>query len=93
MEAQWSDSLQLGDLNIKNRVIMAALTRERCDPDLCVPTPLLQEYYSSSCKRRKDLSSDLPLRKGLHSRVDLRLVALGSLSNQSTRTDQRISWS
>jgi|JI9StandDraft_2_1071091.scaffolds.fasta_scaffold415494_1 N-ethylmaleimide reductase len=46
MEAQWSDSLQLGDLNIKNRVIMAALTRERCDPDLCVPTPLLQEYYS-----------------------------------------------
>ena len=41
----WTSALQLGDLTIPNRVIMAALTRERCDPNLCIPTPLMQEYY------------------------------------------------
>ena len=45
-EANWGDKIQMGDLTLNNRVIMAALTRERCDPNLCVPTDLLVEYYS-----------------------------------------------
>ena len=44
--AKWSDKLQMGDLTLDNRVIMAALTRERFDPDKCVPTDLAVEYYS-----------------------------------------------
>lgn len=46
MEAQWSDSLTMGDLTLPNRIIMAALTRERCDPVTCIPNALLAEYYS-----------------------------------------------
>jgi 2,4-dienoyl-CoA reductase-like NADH-dependent reductase (Old Yellow Enzyme family) len=31
----------MGDLTLNNRVVMAALTRERCDPELGIPTPLM----------------------------------------------------
>ena len=38
MEAiEWDGHFHLGDLEIKNRIIMAALTRERCDPKSFVP--------------------------------------------------------
>lgn len=30
---------------VRNRVMMAALTRQRCDPDLNVPTEMVAEYY------------------------------------------------
>lgn len=40
-QANWSDPLQLGDFPLKNRVFMAALTRERCDPKNGIPTDLL----------------------------------------------------
>lgn len=46
MEARWDDKLQMGDLVLNNRIVMAALTRERCDPNLCIPTELHVEYYS-----------------------------------------------
>ncbi|EGR31688.1 hypothetical protein IMG5_104290 [Ichthyophthirius multifiliis] len=36
----------MGDLQIKNRICMAALTRERADPKTLIPTDLMAEYYS-----------------------------------------------
>lgn len=40
------EEYQLGDLNLKNRVIMASLTRGRAtNPDL-IPTPIMAEYYA-----------------------------------------------
>ena len=45
MDINWPDNIQLGDLTLSNRVIMAALTRERCDPSNCVPNAIMQEYY------------------------------------------------
>lgn len=38
---------KLGSLNLPNRVVMAALTRVRCDPKTGVPNDLLLEYYSA----------------------------------------------
>lgn len=39
------DPLQLGDLTLRNRVIMAPLTRSRATPD-GLPTPMMAEYYA-----------------------------------------------
>ncbi|MFU8764666.1 MAG: alkene reductase [Haliea sp.] len=36
--------LQLGDLNLRNRIVMAPMTRSRAGTD-AVPTPLMIEYY------------------------------------------------
>lgn len=46
MEKNWGDALKLGSLTLKNRVFLAALTRERCDVDTNVPSPLVAEYYA-----------------------------------------------
>ena len=35
---KWDDKITVGDFHIRNRVMMAALTRMRCDPYLNVPT-------------------------------------------------------
>lgn len=39
------DPLTVGDLTLKNRIIMAPLTRARCGPDR-VPGPLVAQYYA-----------------------------------------------
>lgn len=38
--------LKLGDITIPNRIIMAAMTRMRCDNATKIPNDLLVEYYS-----------------------------------------------
>lgn len=45
-EKQWSDQLKLGNSQLRNRVVMAALTRVRGDPTNGVPTDLFVKYYS-----------------------------------------------
>lgn len=40
------EEYQLGDLKLKNRVIMASLTRGRATNAGLVPTPLMAEYYA-----------------------------------------------
>lgn len=42
--ANWSDKVLMGQLELKNRVVMPALTRERC-PENGVPTDMVAEYY------------------------------------------------
>jgi len=39
------DPLALGELKLRNRIVMAPLTRCRATPDTRVPTPLMVEYY------------------------------------------------
>jgi 2,4-dienoyl-CoA reductase-like NADH-dependent reductase (Old Yellow Enzyme family) len=41
MDINWKDQIKVGDLTLSNRVIMATMTRERCDPKLGIPTPLV----------------------------------------------------
>ena len=38
--------VRLGALELKNRVVMAPLTRCRCDNGGYVPTPMMAEYYA-----------------------------------------------
>lgn len=45
MEKLWTDSVQLGKILIKNRVVLAAMTRSRCELD-GIPTDLVAEYYA-----------------------------------------------
>ncbi|NML57678.1 alkene reductase [Chryseobacterium cheonjiense] len=40
------EEYQLGDLNLKNRVIMASLTRGRATNPGLIPTPIMAEYYA-----------------------------------------------
>ncbi len=40
------EEYQLGDLKLKNRVVMASLTRGRATNPGLVPTPLMAEYYA-----------------------------------------------
>lgn len=42
---EWSDPVKMGEISLSNRVVMAALTRTRCDPKDGVPTDLLVQYY------------------------------------------------
>lgn len=41
----FSDPIQFGELQLKNRVVMAPLTRSRASKDR-VPTPIMAEYYA-----------------------------------------------
>ena len=43
--AELNSPLILGDLHLKNRVVMAPLTRSRASDDR-VPTPMMAEYYA-----------------------------------------------
>lgn len=45
-EKQWNDKIKLGNHELKNRAVMAALTRMRADPSNGIPTELFVEYYS-----------------------------------------------
>lgn len=40
----WSDTVLLGKMELKNRIVMPALTRERC-PVNGVPNEMVAEYY------------------------------------------------
>lgn len=44
-DRKWTDQVQVGDMLSKNRVMMCALTRCRCDPNLNIPTEMVAEYY------------------------------------------------
>lgn len=41
----WSDHVHMGEIEFKNRVCLAALTRQRCDPKDGICTDLVVEYY------------------------------------------------
>ncbi len=43
--AELDSPLVSGDLHLKNRVVMAPLTRSRASDDR-VPTPMMAEYYA-----------------------------------------------
>jgi N-ethylmaleimide reductase len=43
--ASWSDPLKLGEYTLKNRIVMASMSRLRCDPKTGVPNELLAKYY------------------------------------------------
>lgn len=38
--------LKLGSIELKNSVVMAAMTRCKTDPTVSVPNDLMAEYYS-----------------------------------------------
>ncbi len=42
----WSTTLTMGKLVLKNRVVMAALTRARCNPYDGIPNELVAKYYA-----------------------------------------------
>ncbi len=44
MSKNWSDIVKLGKYELKNRIVLSALTRVRCGSD-GVPTDLVAEYY------------------------------------------------
>lgn len=41
MSKTWSDPLDLGKYTLKNRLMLAAMTRMRCDPANGIPNDLL----------------------------------------------------
>lgn len=41
----WTTPLKLGEYTLSNRVVLAAMTRMRCDTKTGVPNKLLAEYY------------------------------------------------
>ena len=45
MNRLWSDPLILGKFTLKNRIMLAAMTRARCDPETGVPNDLHVKYY------------------------------------------------
>lgn len=54
------DPLQLGDLRLPNRIVMAPLTRLRGTPDH-VPTPIMAEYYRQRATAGLILSEGTPV--------------------------------
>jgi N-ethylmaleimide reductase len=46
LNANWSNKVKMGEFLLKNRICMAALTRQRCNPENGIPNDLLIEYYS-----------------------------------------------
>lgn len=43
---KWNDKVQLGEYILKNRIVMGAMTRQRCNPNDGIPNELLVEYYT-----------------------------------------------
>jgi 2,4-dienoyl-CoA reductase-like NADH-dependent reductase (Old Yellow Enzyme family) len=54
------DPIQIGDIHLPNRVIMAPLTRLRGTPDH-VPTPLMVEYYTQRAGAGLIISEGIPV--------------------------------
>ncbi len=46
MSKQLLQSLKLGSLTLRNRVVLAAMTRMRTDPKTGIPNDLMREYYT-----------------------------------------------
>ncbi len=42
----WNDTVKLGEYTLKNRIVLSAMTRQRCDPKDGIPNDLLVKYYS-----------------------------------------------
>jgi 2,4-dienoyl-CoA reductase-like NADH-dependent reductase (Old Yellow Enzyme family) len=55
-----SDSIQIGDISLPNRVIMAPLTRLRGTPDH-LPTQLIAEYYTQRASAGLIISEGIPV--------------------------------
>jgi N-ethylmaleimide reductase len=43
-EVNWNDPIKVGGIVLSSRIVMSALTRERCTAE-GVPTPMVAEYY------------------------------------------------
>lgn len=56
--------LVLGDLTLKNRIIMAPMTRSRAQQTTDMPTPIMQDYY------RQRASAGLIISEGIHPCID-----------------------
>jgi 2,4-dienoyl-CoA reductase-like NADH-dependent reductase (Old Yellow Enzyme family) len=54
------DPMQLGDLHLPNRVLMAPLTRLRGTPDH-IPTPIMAEYYTQRASAGLIISEGIPI--------------------------------
>jgi 2,4-dienoyl-CoA reductase-like NADH-dependent reductase (Old Yellow Enzyme family) len=54
------DPIQLGDLHLPNRILMAPLTRLRGTPDH-IPTPIMAEYYAQRASAGLILSEGTPV--------------------------------
>ncbi len=54
------DPIQLGDLHLPNRILMAPLTRLRGTPDH-IPTPIMAEYYAQRASAGLILSEGVPI--------------------------------
>ena len=46
MNKLWTDPLKIGKYTLKNRIVLAAMTRARCDPTNGIPNDLLVKYYA-----------------------------------------------
>ena len=46
MISLWSQSLKLGKYTLNNKIMIAAMTRARCDPTNGIPNDLLVKYYA-----------------------------------------------
>ena len=42
----WSDKVLLGKYELKNRVVLSALTRQRCDIGVGIPNDIMTKYYA-----------------------------------------------
>lgn len=69
------DPIQIGDLSLKNRVVMAPLTRCRADPKTGIPNDLMKEHYTqrssfgliiTECAQISDLSLCFPGSGGIY---------------------------
>jgi 2,4-dienoyl-CoA reductase-like NADH-dependent reductase (Old Yellow Enzyme family) len=58
--ASLSDSIQIGDITLPNRVIMSPLTRVHGTPDH-IPTPLMIEYYTQRASAGLIISEGIPV--------------------------------
>ncbi len=42
----WSDQVNLGKYLLKNRIVLSALTRQRCDIGVGIPNDIMAKYYA-----------------------------------------------
>jgi len=47
------EPFKLGDLLLKNRIIMSPMTRAKADPKTCVPTDLMVKIYFNKIQEIK----------------------------------------
>jgi N-ethylmaleimide reductase len=41
----WNDKILLGKYELKNRIVLSALTRQRCDIGVGIPNDVMVKYY------------------------------------------------